>query len=60
MLASVQSLDVYNTDKVIYKNILIGKFKNTLKPILDNNFKIFIPEVNIFINAGKKILVFVY
>ena len=40
---------------------MVSKYtKSTLKPILENNFKIFIPEVNIFINAGKKITFFIY
>lgn len=44
-------------DKAITGNFLINKYtNNTLKPILNNNFKVLIPEVNILLNSGKKII----
>ena len=48
-------------DKAIANNFLINKYtKSTLKPTLNNNFKIVIPEVNNLINSCKKIIFFVY
>lgn len=48
-------------DKAIAGNILITKYTNsTLKPSFNNNFKILIPELNILVNSGKKILFFIY
>lgn len=48
-------------DKAIAGNYLITKYtNNTLKPNLNNNFKVLIPEVNILLNSGKKILFFFY
>ena len=48
-------------DKAIAGNILTTKYTNsTLKPNLYNNFKILIPQVNILLNSGKKILFFIY
>lgn len=48
-------------DKALTNNFLINKFtKSTLKPTLNNNFKILIPEVNILLNPGKKIKFFIY
>ena len=48
-------------DKAIHNNFLFNKFTNsTLKPILDNNFKVLIPEVNVLLNSGKKIIFFIY
>lgn len=48
-------------DKAIKNNILINKYtRNTIKSGLNNNYKILIPEVNLLINSGKKILFFTY
>jgi hypothetical protein len=48
-------------DKSRAGNFLITKYTNsTLKPRLNNNFKVLIPEVNILLNSGKKILFFFY
>ncbi len=48
-------------DKAISNNFLINQYtKSTVKPQLDNNFKMLIPEVNILMNSGKKILFFLY
>ena len=52
---------MYNMDKAISDNFLIGKYtSSTLKPNLNNNFRVLIPEVNILLNSGKKILFFLY
>ena len=52
---------MYNMDKVITGNFLITKYTNsTLKPRLNNNFKVLIPEVNVLLNSGKKMLFLVY
>ena len=48
-------------DKAIAGNILTTKYTNsTLKPRLNNNFKVLIPEVNVLLNSGKKMLFLVY
>ena len=48
-------------DQAIKNNFLINQFTNTtLKPELYNNFKLLIPEVNILLNSGKKILFLLY
>lgn len=54
-------------DKAITNNILITKYtrnssirSNLLKPSFNNNFKVLIPEINILVNSGKKILFFLY
>ena len=55
------SLDIYNVDNVILSDFIKNKYiNNTLKPTLNNNFKKIIPEVNIIMNSGKKILFFLY
>jgi hypothetical protein len=52
---------MYNMDKAIDNNYLISKYTNsTLKPNYNNSFKLLIPEINIFLNQGKKILFFLY
>ncbi len=48
-------------DKAISGNFLVGKFTNsTLQPKLNNNFKVLMPEVNLFLNSGKKIIFMFY
>ncbi len=48
---------MYNMDKAINNNFLITKYTNSkLKPKFNNNFKLLVPEVNILLNSGKKIL----
>ncbi len=52
-------------DQAITHNYLINKYTNsTIKSNTlnnnTNNFKILIPEVNVLINSGKKILLFLY
>lgn len=48
-------------NKAIRKNFLISKYTNkTLKPTIDNNFKILIPQVNMLVNSGQKIIFILY
>jgi hypothetical protein len=48
-------------DRAIKNNFLINKYTNTtMEPIINNYFKILIPNVNLLLNSGKKILFLLY